>query len=188
MLERLFPSGLGDPAIATALARAGVAAPSGDGLIEVVGCCLWDIVSKNHQVTDTNGQHLSLGSFRAAGEAIAEFVEQHAPDGTRGWDYMDFYLGSRWPRPPADVAPLYQAIYSLIFERMRATGFDWLYRGPHATIMQVPETGAPLPPEMQALGLALDEVYRKAEGALDDPPPIIAAYRSVYGKTPGTAI
>lgn len=184
MLDRLFPSGLADPQIAAALARAGLVAPSGDELIEVVGCCVWDIVSKNHQVTDTNGQHVSLGSFREAGEAIAEFVEQHAPGGARGWDYMDFYLGTRWPRPPADVAPLYLAIYTHIFERMRAAGFDWRYHSPHATIMQVPESPAPLPPEVRALGQALDEIYRKAEGTPDDPVPIIAAYRSVYGKLP----
>ena len=188
MLNLFFPGGLADPEIAAALERAGVAAPSGDELIELVGCWLWDIISKNHGVVDSSGQVQSLGSFRQAGKAIADFVEQHEPESARGWDYMDFYLGTRWPRPPEEVAPLYQAIYSVIFARMRAAGFDWLYHSPHATIMQVPESSSPLPPEIQALSRAMDRIHRKAEGTSDTPSPIIAAYTWVYGKAPKTAI
>jgi len=180
MLERLFPRGLQDPDFVAAINGAGATPPEGDALIELVGCCLWDIVSHNHKVLDGNGEELSLGSFRVAGEAIAEFAMQHSP-GSPGWNYMDFYLGTRWPRPPADVAPTYQAIYEVIFTRMRAAGFDWQYHAPEAQVMQIGEPGTGVSSAVAALQRALDEAYTRAQGTSDDPPPLLAAYRAVYG-------
>ena len=137
-------------------------------MIELVGCCLWDVVSHNHKVLDGNGEEISLGSFRVAGEAIADFAMQHSPD-SPGWNYMDFYLGTRWPRPPADVAPTYQAIYEVIFTRMRAAGFAWQYHAPEAQVMQVGEPDTGVSSAVAALQRALDEAYTKAQGTSDDP-------------------
>jgi hypothetical protein len=41
---------------------------------ELVGLCLWDIFSDNHEVTDADGRLLDLGSMRAGGGFLAEVL------------------------------------------------------------------------------------------------------------------
>jgi hypothetical protein len=43
-------------------------------LRELVGMCLWDIFSDNHEVTGPDGRVFNLGSFRASGGFLAEVV------------------------------------------------------------------------------------------------------------------
>lgn len=43
---------------------------------ELVGRCLWDLFSDNHEVTDAEGRLLDLGSMRASGGFLAEVVNR----------------------------------------------------------------------------------------------------------------
>jgi hypothetical protein len=45
-------------------------------LRELVGMCLWDIFSDNHEVLASDGRIADLGSHRAAGGFLAEFVNR----------------------------------------------------------------------------------------------------------------
>ena len=50
---------------------------------ELVGLCLWDVFSDNHDVTAPDGRRASLGSFRGSGGTIAEWVNKclgHEPE------------------------------------------------------------------------------------------------------------
>src|SRR5205807_7271603 len=58
---------------------------------ELVGQCLWDVFSDNHDVVAPDGRVLHLGSFRAAGGFLAEFLNRRSS--AERYDYMDFYLG-----------------------------------------------------------------------------------------------
>jgi hypothetical protein len=51
-------------------------------LRDLVGMCLWDTFSDNHEVTGPDGRVFDLGSFRASGGFLAEVVNRelgHAP-------------------------------------------------------------------------------------------------------------
>ena len=49
---------------------------------ELVGMCLWDIFSDNHDVLDSDGRLVDLGSFRGSASTIADFFHcGHKPDG-----------------------------------------------------------------------------------------------------------
>jgi len=186
LLPLLFPAGFADPAFRLAIEQSG-GSPH-HGLPEFVGCCAWDLLSHNHGLIGTRGEDLSLGSFRTAAAELARHAERFpSPDG-RLWDYMDFLHGTRWVRPPAEVAPACRAVYEVIFSRMRAAGLDWRYYQP---VAQVEQAGAPLtdePDPLQALRRTLLKAYRKAEGPPEAGPlPIIVAYRAVYGAEPASA-
>ena len=91
---------------------------------ELVGRCLWDIFSDNHEVLNSEGRCVHLGSFRGSGGFIADFLNDEI--GTQRYDYMDFYLGTLWVSQRADLAPVYEKI----FRRLRAYGLDWEYHLP----------------------------------------------------------
>ena len=185
LLSVLFPSGFGDPEFRVAIERSG-GTPHHE-LVEFVGCCAWDILSHNHGVIGAGGEDLSLGSFRTAAAAIAQHAERFEGPGGRAWDYMDFLHGTRWVRPPADVAPACQAVYQVIFSRMRAAGIDWRYYRP---VAQVEQPGGSVDGDsdaIQEIKRSLMEAYRKAEGPPEAGPlPIILAYRTVFGADPLT--
>ena len=92
---------------------------------ELVGWCVWDLFSDNHEVVaEEDGRVLDLGSFRYAGEVLADVANRQT--GTRQYDYMSFYLGTSWVSRRADFTP----VYELIFRRLRGRGFDWIYHFP----------------------------------------------------------
>ena len=64
---------------------------------ELVGRCLWDLFSNQHEVIAPDGRLIDLGSFRAAGEFIADYLNRRTR--RQEWDYMDFYLGTGRPGP-----------------------------------------------------------------------------------------
>lgn len=53
-----------------------------------------------------------------------------AEPGARGYDYMDFYMGTVWIADRADLTPVFTAI----FRRLVAQGCDWRYIRPGATL------------------------------------------------------
>ena len=94
-------------------------------MTELVGLCLWDVFSDNHEVIAADGRSVDIGSFRGAGA----FLDQHLTREDDGWhrdDYMRFYLGTSWISRRADLAP----VYAMIFRRLKAVGGDWVYHFP----------------------------------------------------------
>src|SRR5205814_5615740 len=79
---------------------------------ELVGQCLWDVFSDNHEVVAPDGRVLELGSFRASGGFLADTLNRQTS--TERYDYLDFYLGTIWVAQRADLGP----VYRLIFRRL----------------------------------------------------------------------
>lgn len=91
---------------------------------ELVGRCLWDIFSDNHDVIGPDGRLADIGSFRGAGAFIAELVNRELPDAR--YDYLDFYMGTICVSDRADLTP----VYAMIFRRLAEHGYDWKYAFP----------------------------------------------------------
>jgi hypothetical protein len=173
---------------------------------ELVGKCLWDILSENHDVIAADGRRLDLGSFRASAGFLADFLNRVAE--TVEYDYLDFYLGTCWIAGRADLTP----VYKLIFRRLRARGLDWIYHFPRLYAVDLRPLNEALQsddmPQWQqydpsealaaeteereqtkrlaALRESLNEAHREAiEDALTRPPPAtVIAYEQVYGQYP----
>ena len=64
---------------------------------ELVGMCLWDIFSDNHEVITADGRSAGLGSFRGSSAFLDEYLN---PDGGswREGDAMRFYMGTLFVR------------------------------------------------------------------------------------------
>ena len=73
-----------------------------DEVTELVGMCLWDIFSDNHDVIAADGRLADIGSFRGAGAFIDEHLTRDQ-DGWREGDYMRFYMGTIWIGQRADL-------------------------------------------------------------------------------------
>ncbi len=91
---------------------------------ELVGQCLWEIFSDSHEVVGPDGRVLDLGSFRASGGFLAEYLNRRS--GVEQYDYLDFYMGTAWVAQRADLTP----VYRMIFGRLRGRGLDWVYHFP----------------------------------------------------------
>lgn len=181
---------------------------------ELLGLCLWDIFSDNHEVIAADGRVVDLGSFRGSGGMIADFFEQTSRGDQRevdwgsrgGWDYMRFYMGTCWVSGRADLAPAYQ----LIFRRLKALGADWRYAFPRLHIFdfgsgegsgQGPESIADYNPSVALQkeqerkervektrrlrrDLDRDAMDAKREARAKEPPATVRAYSEVYGSFP----
>lgn len=177
---------------------------------DLMGCCLWDIFSDNHEVRTADAL-VDLGTFRAAAGFIAD-VRHRSSNSEAGFaahnDYLDFYMGTSMVRHRADLTP----VYELIFRRMRQLGLDWRYVHPrlmavdlrplqeaskseHASeaVRYNPTENfwregneAVHDSELAELRQNMDEAYRESvEGARNAPPPAtVRAYRRVYRRFP----
>src|SRR3989441_4025065 len=171
-------------------------------LTELVGLCLWDVFSDNHDVITADGRVADIGSFRGAGA----FLDEHLTGNREGWregDYLRFYLGTIWINARADLAP----VYAMIFRRIRALGGDWVYHFPKLGLVDFgglrpdSELLARYSPsealaaerkaqkreaEVARLRADLEEINTHArENAMDRLPPVtVRAYRQVYGRDP----
>jgi hypothetical protein len=154
---------------------------------ELVGRCLWDIFSDNHEVIGPDGRPVDLGSFRGSGGFIADRLNEQTASGR--YDYLDFYMGTIWASDRADLTP----VYRMIFRRLAAQGCDWTYRFPRLYALAFDNLdelplGERLERERQRAELrqTLEEGHREAlEAAKDRPPPAtVEAYRHVYGHPP----
>jgi hypothetical protein len=171
-------------------------------LTELVGLCLWDVFSDNHDVITADGRVADIGSFRGAGA----FLDEHLSGNRDGWrqgDYLRFYLGTIWINARADLTPM----YAMIFRRVKAFGGDWVTHFPELGLVDL----GGLQPDSEAVGryspnealaaerrahkrevevtrlrAELKQMNRQArEDAMDClPPAIVSAYRQVYGRDP----
>jgi hypothetical protein len=173
---------------------------------ELVGQCLWDLFSDNHEVVAPDGRVLDLGSFRASGGFLADLLNRQT--GTDRYDCLDFYMGTSWVAQRADFGP----VYRMIFRRLRGRRLDWVYHFPRLYAVNLaplkealekkdePEWLNYSPSEALAkeeeetarewqlaeLRESLDQGYRESvEEALKRPPPTtVLAYQGVYGRFP----
>ena len=156
---------------------------------ELVGRCLWDVFSDNQDVIAHDGRQVDLGSFRGAGDFIAELLNDEV--GSRQYDYMDFYMGTIWIDDRADLTP----VYTMIFRRLARHGYDWEYTFPRIWAVDLrrdDDEPADLAERMERhrqraeVHDLLEEWHRESlETAKDRPPPAtVDAYRHVYGEFP----
>jgi hypothetical protein len=89
-------------------------APSAE-IAELIGMCLWDVFSDNHEVLVPDGSVVDLGSFRAAAALIGRWVDQRTGS---IHDPTSFCLGTALISGRANLKPVYQ----LIFRRMQSRG------------------------------------------------------------------
>ncbi len=97
-----------------------------DEFADLLGQCLWDVFSDNHDVIAADGRIVSLGSFRGSGGFLADFLEygptppppDDPDDLWSSWDrsdYLRFYMGTAFISGRADLTP----VYALIFRRLQ---------------------------------------------------------------------
>jgi len=177
-------------------------------ITELVGRCLWDTFSDQHEVLAPDGRLVDLGSFRAAGGFIADYLNRRT--GRQEWDYMAFYLGTGapWCWAQGNLG----SVYELIFRRLQQRGLNWVYHFPRVYLVDFhgvrealdregkPEWANYSPSEALAKEAEqrqreeeiaryreqLEEGRNEAiEEALNQPPPaIVEAYRMAYGTWP----
>jgi hypothetical protein len=168
---------------------------------ELVGKCVWDIFSDNHDATGPDGRVVDIGSFRGAAGFIAGRMNRVIQLARYG--YLDFYMGTNWIAQRADLSPLYR----MIFARMRRSGLDWIYHFPRiglVTFADPAEQDVPLDSydpsesirieeekrqkasELARLQADLEEGYLESveESRKSDPPLIVRSYQDVYGHLP----
>jgi hypothetical protein len=171
---------------------------------ELVGRCLWDVFSDNHEVITADGRVVDIGSFRGAGGFIADFVDGTEPDAWGG-DYLRFYMGTIWIGGRADLTP----VYAMIFRRLKALGADWEYHFPEVGLVDLSPLREQLHPskpedyspseafakeqeqrkrqeELERLRAELAEGNAQARREAMDrpPPPTVRAYQVVFGRDP----
>ena len=170
---------------------------------ELIGSCLWDVFSDNHEVIAADGSPADIGSFRGAGAFLDEHLTRNQ-DGWRESDYLRFYLGTIWISRRADLTP----VYAMIFRRLKALGADWVYHFPELGIVELLPVDDDSDKSRTAYSVSQSAVaelkvqQRRAEvqrfreelaemnarardEAMDRPPPaIVRAYRQVYGRDP----
>ena len=170
---------------------------------ELVGLCLWDVFSDNHDVIAADGRVVDIGSFRGAGAFLDEHLHRGQEDRWRQGDYLRFYMGTIWISRRADLTP----VYAMIFRRLQALGADWEYHFPELYLWELDpgDLGLEQPAGYSVTVSAASEVKaqkRRAdtarmraeidalnaqarEQALDrEPPATVRAYRQVYGRDP----
>lgn len=156
---------------------------------ELVGRCLWDVFSDNHDVIAPDGREVHLGSFRGTGDFIADLLNDEV--GSRHYDFMDFYMGTIWINDRADLSP----VYAMIFRRLATHGYDWEYAFPRIHAIDFGHDGDAIGDladrreqdrQRAELHEILEAGHREAlELAKDRPPPAtVVAYRQVYGEFP----
>jgi len=170
-------------------------------LIELLGNCLWDILSDNHKPVTKEGEPVSFGSFRMVSSLIDEFIEGGplSEDWGQG-DHMRFYMGSTFVRNRTDLGTIYQ----MIFRRLQLLGYEWRYSFPR--IYAVRFDKEPLDPadydpskafaeeekrraEDQAHLIEQEQINRELAEAKRQawdhaPPAVVLAYQEVFGKDP----
>lgn len=169
---------------------------------ELVGQCLWDVFSDNHEVITADGRIMDIGSFRGASAFLDEYLSGAAEQWREG-DYMRFYMGTIWFSGRADLSP----VYRMIFRRLKSVGADWEYHFPKLGLVDL----SPLRREMEEAGdyspsdafakeqeeekcreelertrAELEESHEQARRKAMDhqPPSTVQAYQAIYGRDP----
>jgi hypothetical protein len=164
------------------------------------------VFSDNHEVVGPDGRVLDLGSFRASGGFLADYLNSKTSEGQ--YDYIDFYMGTIWVAGRADLTP----VYRMIFRWLKRRRLDWVYHVPklHAIdfrplrdalkekeqpewVDYAPEEAlareceeARRDKELAELRDQLEQANREAmEAALEGPrPKTVNAYHEVFGRNP----
>lgn len=211
---RLFPHGFSGPDVCKEFAFDKVVGIEGDdqdeterNIRELVGRCVWDIFSDQHDVIAPDARALHLGSHRMAGEFIADFLNRQT--GRRQFDYMNFYMGTSAPWAAEGD---FTSIYEWIFGRLKADGLDWVYQFPRIHLVDFRPLAEQLRREekpdwenyspSESLAKEMEDKQRDKEiaefreqleedrneaiaEALQQPAPaVVRAYRQVYGDWP----
>jgi hypothetical protein len=170
---------------------------------ELVGMCLWDVFSDNHDVVAADGRVADIGSFRGASRFLDTHLSRDQED-CRGEDYLRFYLGTIGISQRTDLTP----VYAMIFQRLKTVGAEWVYDFPELGLVELNSAAAD-PDELdeqysvsEAAVAELNAEKRRAglerfqaelgkmnaparEKAMDRPPPAtVRAYRLVFGRDP----
>ena len=175
-----------------------------DEVTELIGYCLWDIFSDNHDVVTADGRLADLGSWRRSSEFIDDYLNSKLKISsyTRG-NYMHFYMGTIWIQGRADLS----VIYIMIFRRLKLLGADWAYSFPEIHLVDFSSLRAELKEpslyspsegwrasqeeeqhqaEVEKMQAELNEInIRSRKEALDLPlPSTVRGYQYVYGHSP----
>ncbi|MBV8101131.1 MAG: hypothetical protein JOZ31_18465 [Verrucomicrobia bacterium] len=222
LLKRMFPGGLRSADLLTALCPEGWQNSSfkslleGESLVEegkteadrlgyLVGLCLWDALSDNHDLILPEGRLAHLGSFRATAGIISDFFHSASLDASWGDEgYLDFYMGTWSIMDRTALKP----IYRYIFERLQEAGFDWKYSFSRLYIIrfekqenQSKETCENYDPsssfvaeqkereEAEEFARSQEELEKLHRASLEEarsrpPPATVQAYFEVFGKWP----
>jgi hypothetical protein len=171
-------------------------------LTDLLGSCLWDVFSDNHEVITAEGRVADIGSFRGASAFLDEYLSGYR-DTWREGDDIRFYLGTIWISRRADLTP----VYAMIFRRLKAVGADWVYHFPQIYLVELASLRTDLEPpasysvsegaaaelkaqqqraELERTRAEFAAINTQArEDAMDDrPPATVGAYRQVYGRDP----
>ena len=97
---------------------------------ELVGMCLWDTFSNEHDVVGLDGRLVDIGSWRGAGGSIADQLNRQTVESK--YDYMDFFMGTVWVSQRTDLAP----VYEMIFRRLKERLLNWRYRFPELGLVE----------------------------------------------------
>jgi hypothetical protein len=213
--DRLFPHGFSGSDVCDTIDWAKIGEIKADDrdetertICELVGRCIWDIFSDQHEVIAKDGRLVDLGSFRRTGEFIADYLNRRM--GRRQYDYMSFYLGTSapWALQEGDLTPVYQ----LIFGRLKRRGLDWVYHFPQIYLVDfrpmrdaldregMPDWENYSPSEALAkesqdkqrdkeIAEFRDQLEEGRNEAIEEalrhrPPPTVLAYRNVHGHWP----
>lgn len=213
-LRRLFPCGFSAPDIVDEIAFDQFPDLAGKNQIEtdrnvreLVGRCLWDVFSNQHEVIDAEGRLIHLGSFRAAGDFLAKFSNRRAR--RREFDYLNFYMGTSAPWVEQSN---FTSVYELIFRRLKRRSLEWIYHFPRIYLVdfrplreaidraEKPDWAEYSPEqalaaefenkereeELSEIRNRLDEDRNQAidEAARNPAPTIVQAYQNVHEKWP----
>jgi hypothetical protein len=173
-------------------------------MTDLVGQCLWDIFSDNHDVIAPDGRIADIGSFRGASAFLDGYITRQTRDWNSGDDYR-FYMGSIWISRRTDLLP----VYRMIFRRLKALDADWEYQFPRLHLvdlsplrkaMEEPMTEEYSPSEsfakeqedrereaeLEKTRAELNEIYEQSRREAMDrlPPATVRAYQEVYRRDP----
>jgi hypothetical protein len=88
---------------------------------ELVGRCLWDVLSNNHEVRVADGRKLDLGSHRSAGGFLADVINGQGGPPPSPRPEMPANLQAMFD-PPADAAPAVKAMMAEMRKEMFGDG------------------------------------------------------------------
>ena len=93
---------------------------------ELVGWCLWDVFSDNHEVIDADGRRLHLGSHRSAGGFLAKVVNAQGGPRPPARPGMDEWKEKLFPEMPADRPDLSAFVDQMKMEMFGDGGYTYL--------------------------------------------------------------
>ena len=171
--------------------------------VELLGLCLWDILSDNHNLILPDDSEINFGSFRTAGALIDDFASGDLPSTGRmdSYGYMRFYMGTAMISGRTDLRP----VYKLIFTRLKSINCRWRHSFPELHLIDFSHLKETKPEDYnpsQALAEETEQKKKQAElrrmrqriakdtataksAAMDQAPPAtVQAYQTIYQTDP----